>query len=201
MKKLFFVLICSFISVSYAQTSLVFEFYNQFTALTNRNYSTQDREDALHYLDLAEKQKLFINKIKYLEVAASLGSRNAMFELGEYFWDGNGIPQNKELAYQYFLQSATLGNSYAFHKLGDIETFQESPTNENIAAAYLYYSFSAMLGNEEAKPYADISKTFLESFRKKNPEEISILLSFVNQQIAERKDDLEKMKNNKAFDY
>lgn len=56
--------------------------------------------------------------LQYFDKAASLGDKDALYQLGNLHLEGKGTPQNLEKAYQNYIQSAELGHEKAQYNIG-----------------------------------------------------------------------------------
>ena len=78
-----------------------------------------------------------------------LGDINCMDNLGSMYYDGWGIPVNKNKAYQLFKRAYSLNHNdaYALYYLGKYEKEE----NNNIVKAIQYFTKAASLGEESAQ--------------------------------------------------
>lgn len=101
--------------------------------------------DALYHLGLcflSLKEK----GLEYLTLAARRGNSIAQLQLGDFYWDGIHVPQDKDQALVWYERAADLSNVDAQIKLGQIYHSDESGY-KNLARSALWLEHAAELGN------------------------------------------------------
>ena len=109
----------------------------------NNRYSKPIKKiNKVYEVDTQKKAKNNFNSYLY---NAKLGNTQSMIHLGDCYYKGIGVTQNKSTALEWYKKAADLGNVSAMMKLGDIII------NENRSIAVLWYRKAAQNGHLPAK--------------------------------------------------
>ena len=118
--------------------------------------------DAIHFLgeqyfygDL-ELAKDLPRAVELWTEAAELGSLDAHFQLGDTYYDGNGVEEDKPWGIHHWQQAAMKGHALSRHNLGVIELKERI----NYELAMQHYMISAKMGYE--KSLNAIKRRFME---------------------------------------
>lgn len=103
-------------------------------------------EDALD----AQERGDFVSALTIFQSLAEEGDDRALFNLGLMYRHGRGVPQNNQLAVEYYWRSADKGNQFAQYSLGFLYDIGEGVEQNYERAAYWYLK-SAEQGNEDAE--------------------------------------------------
>ena len=104
--------------------------------------------------------------IKYFEMAAQSGKKEAYYSLGVIYHQGEGVPQNYKKAFEYFKLAAQKGHSEADYNLG-IMYYQGEGVPQNYKKAMKHFKLAAQAGNKEAQ-------NFLNELEKNNKKCIEV---------------------------
>ena len=96
-----------------------------------------------------ERQDYTQALIQY-SVAAELGDDRAQMKLGVLYYDGKGVPEDKEAAFQWFSKAAGQGNATACNNLG-ICYYNGAGTQQDLAKALEYFALAAEKGHAGAQ--------------------------------------------------
>ena len=105
-------------------------------------------KDAYYFLGCVYKNNVIIafrdNKkaLTYLEKAIECGSSLSLYELGEMYYKGNGVPQSYEEAIKYFKKAADNNHVVAQFILGEIY-YDGEAVNQSYAEAAKWYQKAA----------------------------------------------------------
>ena len=66
-----------------------------------------------------------IKAFQFMEKASTGGDKNHLFTLGQYLFDGYGVPRNISMAHEYFLEAAENGNVEASNYLCELYTLEK----------------------------------------------------------------------------
>ena len=153
-----------------------------FTALGNESEmgmssnDTRNINDALNAQDRGD----FVSALRIFQSLAEDGDDRALFNLGLMYRHGRGVPQNNQLAVEYYWRSADKGNQFAQYSLGFLYDIGEGVEQNYERAAYWYLK-SAEQGNEDAEfnlanmyregqgVKKDLAKAFSEKRGEKSP--------------------------------
>lgn len=98
-------------------------------------FHTDEIEDALNLYDLAlggnvhamleisniyRHIEQFSSSIHWLNEAANLGDLQAMYELGNCYFEGLGVEENVQKAFEYYKKAAEEGHAHAANNLADM---------------------------------------------------------------------------------
>lgn len=138
-----------------------------FTSLTSEQHAKLSEQTLAVINSLDEKTQASIKKQFKLELSkdgtisieqivpvlkhlATLPNEFALIQLGDMCKLGQGMPQNRKQAFDYYYQAAALGSSVAMNNLGECYTYGVGCTS-NLETAAIWYRRAAELGNVEAQ--------------------------------------------------
>ena len=83
--------------------------------------------------------------------AAALGSSQALIEIGDCYWNGQGVPtQDYNRAFEFYKQAADLGSSQALIEMGNCYWHGKGVPTQDYNKAFELYKQAADLGNLKA---------------------------------------------------
>jgi localization factor PodJL len=85
-----------------------------------------------------------------LQLTSLPGSAKALFERGEAFYSGRGVPQNFQQAADLYAKAAAAGYAPAQNALGFLYEYGIG-VSKNLVRAKEYYKLAASKGNPDAK--------------------------------------------------
>jgi TPR repeat protein len=104
------------------------------------------------------KQGLYKKALQSFKIAVNNDDNKAMLAIGIMYANGDGVAQNSDLSFEWFLKSAKAGNTYAFSKLGNIYAskkdfknafkwfLKSANKNDSKSAYHLGYFYTGGLG-------------------------------------------------------
>ena len=104
--------------------------------LFNQGYDAKDEEDYDKAVPLFQK-------------AADMGNAEAMVELGDCYFDGNGVSENKAEGVKWYKKAAELGDEVAQNNMGYAYQHGEG-VKQDLAKAKEWYEKAAKQGNANA---------------------------------------------------
>lgn len=96
-----------------------------------------------------EKENNYKEALEYYQQAASLGSSEAIKNIGNFYRDGHAVEIDYKLAMKYFQGAAKLGNAKAMNNIGCLY-FYGSGVKNNYKKAEEWYRKAAEFGNVDA---------------------------------------------------
>ncbi|EJK76503.1 hypothetical protein THAOC_01729, partial [Thalassiosira oceanica] len=104
-----------------------------------------------------ELQKDTRKAVELLTEAAELGSIDALFDLGNAYFKGNGVQEDTRKAYEFYKKAAMQGHVECRHNLGNHEG-----RKGNFDRAIKHYMISAKMGHEDS--VGNIKQLFMAGF-------------------------------------
>lgn len=118
----------------------------------------QDSERARHEFRLSAK----MGNPRALQQLAELGDSEAMFKLGDYYFNGNrkdwGPEQNDGKAFEWYQKSADKGDSWGYFNVAKCYWVGRGTTRDR-AQAIQYFKKSADAGNETSANWLSLAQT------------------------------------------
>jgi uncharacterized protein len=108
--------------------------------------ATELLAQARRYLDAKD----FTKALPLLQKAADAGNANAMNNLGEVYYHGEGVAQDYDKTLQWYQKAADAGNAAAMHNLGT-----HYAAAQDYAKAREWYQKAADAGDRAAKQYLE----------------------------------------------
>jgi cell division septation protein DedD len=93
----------------------------------------------------------YATAIREWQVAADKGDRNALFNLGQIYRMGKGVPRNFDMAEHYYLEAAKLGHSAAQGNLGTLYYFGKADGKPQLEAAVKWWRAAAENGDPRSQ--------------------------------------------------
>ena len=113
----------------------------------NADHETRTR--ALRLVSAANaalKKNDLVQAVKNYRLAASLGTAEAMYRLGQLYDKGRGVPRSLEISATWYQAGAELGHAPSMSALGNMHEFGEG-VPRNLAAALRLYQMAAEKGD------------------------------------------------------
>ena len=98
--------------------------------------------------DYYEKEN-YEEAVKWYHKAADKGNTDAMYKLGDCFYNGWGVEEDDEEAFKWYRKAADKGNAYAMYKLGQCYYYGRGVENDR-EEAVKWYRKAAEQGNADA---------------------------------------------------
>lgn len=116
------------------------------------------------YFNLIDNINLLSQRLEESEktkTSAELSDKDAQFNLGLMYYQGDGVPVSIEQAQKWFMRAAELGNAYAQYNLGWL--MQKGEVENTFPYAARYYFELACKGGLEKACFA-LEKSHSEHF-------------------------------------
>ena len=88
--------------------------------------------------------------LSYVRMAAEWGNPYAQYLLGKLYLSGDGVPQDKDAAYEWFQKAQAQGHDYAGFFVDRIE--RPEPPNVLLAATRLFYHMGKIFQDSAPAP-------------------------------------------------
>lgn len=98
-----------------------------------------------------EYQKDYEKAIYWFEKAGAQGCGESLFTIGKFYFDGLGVEQNSQKAFEYWLKAAQLGDDVAMVWVGNIYWLGFEVVDVDYYEAFRYYKMAAELGNSDGQ--------------------------------------------------
>ncbi len=89
--------------------------------------------------------------VRYMQMAAEKGFARAQYNLGSMYDKGQGVPQDWEQSFHWYLQAANQGFAIADFKVGDAYFSGGRGVDKDIDQAFIWFKKSADLGYDKAQ--------------------------------------------------
>jgi hypothetical protein len=103
----------------------------------------------------------FVRAYQHYQAAANLGHELAMYNLGQLYALGKGVPQNFIRARQWYDRAGALGATQALNQIGVFYSRGEG-VNQDFSQARHWFEKAAALGNQEAM--TNLGFVYLEGY-------------------------------------
>ncbi len=84
--------------------------------------------------------------VRYMQMAAEKGFAPAQYKLGSMYDKGQGVPQDWEQSFHWYLQAANQGNAIAQFNVGNAYFIGGQGVNKDIDQAFIWLKKSADIG-------------------------------------------------------
>ncbi|QME99448.1 SEL1-like repeat protein [Escherichia fergusonii] len=118
-----------------------------FTLAAEQGCPKAQNDLAAIYLEILQNHN---QAIYWFEKSAAQGFDLAILNLAQIYEEGNGVTVNKKKSFDYYLQAALNGNSFAQNKIGML-LFNDGEVESNIEQALEWYTRAAEQGFAEAQ--------------------------------------------------